>query len=178
MLGAMFGLPIGPRPAAKTSTVVGEIAERFPCENCPCGCASADFCWDRCCCHSDAEKLSWAQRNNVIPPAFLVARVKQTIIPVAATLDELPACCRCAAKKAVAKTGPSPTTIVVAKSSVVLLWKAVECRGIESLWVLLSHTVVTGSAKLFPPIPMLIERLLIESDSACSVRQCPDPPVP
>lgn len=50
-------------------------AERFPCENRPCGCSSAAHCWDTCCCHTDEEKLSWADRNGVKPPDFLVERV-------------------------------------------------------------------------------------------------------
>jgi hypothetical protein len=43
--------------------------ERFACENCGCGCASAHECWTACCCHTPVERLAWALRNGVLPPA-------------------------------------------------------------------------------------------------------------
>lgn len=42
--------------------------ERYPCENCGCGCASATECWTHCCCHSEHERLVWAIENGVMPP--------------------------------------------------------------------------------------------------------------
>ncbi|WP_430454682.1 hypothetical protein [Rhodopirellula europaea] len=71
----MVGLPLtAPRP---------EKEGRFPCESCPCGCSSAEYCWDKCCCHTDFEKLQWAAENNVTPPAFLVARVDEMLHQIA-----------------------------------------------------------------------------------------------
>ncbi|WP_047813058.1 hypothetical protein [Rhodopirellula islandica] len=82
----MIGLPLtAPQP---------EKVGRFPCESCPCGCSSADYCWDKCCCHSDLEKLQWAAENNVTPPAFLVARVDLTLGEIAdRTSPEAPSTC-------------------------------------------------------------------------------------
>lgn len=45
--------------------------ERFPCEECGCGCATAKQCWEMCCCHTDAEKLAWAMREGVKPPSYV-----------------------------------------------------------------------------------------------------------
>lgn len=42
--------------------------ERYPCESCGCGCASATECWTHCCCHSEHERLVWAIENGVMPP--------------------------------------------------------------------------------------------------------------
>jgi hypothetical protein len=42
--------------------------ERYPCESCGCGCASANECWTHCCCHSEHERLVWAIENGVMPP--------------------------------------------------------------------------------------------------------------
>jgi len=42
--------------------------ERFPCENCACGCASAHECWTACCCHTTPQRLAWAIREGVMPP--------------------------------------------------------------------------------------------------------------
>lgn len=47
----------------------GQVSgERYPCEGCGCGCASATECWTHCCCHSEHERLVWAIENGVMPP--------------------------------------------------------------------------------------------------------------
>ncbi len=69
------GVPIPSAPPATT-------AERYPCEACHCGCASADQCWRHCCCHSLAERLAWALRNNVRPPDFALADARQASLDV------------------------------------------------------------------------------------------------
>lgn len=85
----------------------GSTTERFPCETCRCGCSTAEFCWDQCCCHSDEEKLRWAQRNEVEPPRFLIERVAaRAADPIAGdpSITETPACCCCSQpKRSVAK---------------------------------------------------------------------------
>jgi len=42
--------------------------ERYPCEDCGCGCVSAHECWTHCCCHSEHQRLVWAIQNGVLPP--------------------------------------------------------------------------------------------------------------
>ena len=64
----MIGFPI-------PNLRVKESVERFPCEACTCSCTDPQHCWDKCCCHTDEEKLDWARGNGVVPPDFLVARV-------------------------------------------------------------------------------------------------------
>lgn len=66
------GLPLpaplrGPAPAG---------GERFPCEGCGCGCASAAQCWSGCCCHTLSERLAWARREGVRPPASVLAAAR------------------------------------------------------------------------------------------------------
>ncbi|QDV25832.1 hypothetical protein Q31a_41600 [Aureliella helgolandensis] len=69
------------------------VTERFPCENSPCGCSSAAFCWDKCCCHTDVEKLAWAESNKVQAPKFLVARVKPKSEVVLSKQEKGANCC-------------------------------------------------------------------------------------
>ncbi|WP_236625898.1 hypothetical protein [Rhodopirellula baltica] len=97
----MVGLPLtAPRP---------EKEGRFPCESCPCGCSSADYCWDKCCCHSDLEKLQWAADNNVTPPAFLVARVDLTLREIAeGKSQDTPSTCVAGACCGPDSPGPPP----------------------------------------------------------------------
>ncbi len=47
-------------------------SEPFPCQNRPCGCASAEQCWKQCCCFTNAEKVVWARENGVTPPDNVV----------------------------------------------------------------------------------------------------------
>lgn len=58
---------------------LGHIAGPYPCQGHRCGCRSAEDCWKGCCCSSQREKLAWAKRNGVTPPAFVaVAAAKET----------------------------------------------------------------------------------------------------
>jgi hypothetical protein len=59
------------------TTVHKPHAERFPCEDHPCGCVDADACWRHCCCFSDSEKLAWAQREGIAAPTFVVATARR-----------------------------------------------------------------------------------------------------
>ena len=45
-------------------------SQRFPCENNPCGCHSAEECWQHCCCLTAEERWAWARANGVEPPAY------------------------------------------------------------------------------------------------------------
>src|SRR6202035_3152816 len=49
----------------------------YPCQDRPCGCASADECWHHCCCMNNKEKLAWARAHGVTPPDFIVAAAEQ-----------------------------------------------------------------------------------------------------
>jgi len=58
-----------PSPRVVASWFGKLIGERYPCEKCGCGCATATECWTHCCCHSEQERLVWALENGVLPPA-------------------------------------------------------------------------------------------------------------
>ena len=185
MIGVV-GLPILPNQPEKSG--------RFPCEACPCGCSSAEYCWDKCCCFSDTEKLKWAFENDVSPPEFLIARVgqaKANLVKFASHAG--PAACCCCSGSASDKTEPScsleprPQGPHLAKTQstdapslrIVLLEDAARCHGIDMVWSLLSSVTVDSPsplvAKLMPPF---LYYLLIGNERANSVTQCPDPPVP
>jgi hypothetical protein len=48
-----------------------DSSQAFPCQGGHCGCSSAAQCWQSCCCTSVAERLAWAEANDVTPPSFL-----------------------------------------------------------------------------------------------------------
>jgi hypothetical protein len=67
--------------------------ERFPCEGCACGCASAEHCWTNCCCHPLVERVAWARSNGVkLPPS--VARMLPALLAAESRHPALPACCK------------------------------------------------------------------------------------
>ena len=180
----MMGVPLRPIKQVQTH-------ERFPCENCPCGCISADFCWDKCCCHSDEEKLAWAHENSVAAPDFLIQRVAQNrdcVTPAAASQttsrskSQASKCC-CAAKNATCKTQSLVSQDDCTKENmnaprVVLLKAVAECRGIDWMWNLLSQAIIVGHRRSGSGEPTLLFRTSVANDSLVSMHHTPDPPVP
>lgn len=172
----MVGLPVAtPRKAR-----IG----RFPCENCPCGCLTAEFCWDKCCCHSDVEKLRWAEENNVTPPQFLVARVnsnqtKLVCKPVGSC------CCSCSQAEGQCDPARDDSADSVSDSEIgssiglVILEDAAKCRGIDSVWTLLSNVVVETWSPLSAKaeMPFLFLQSIV-NEHPIIVPSWPDPPVP
>ncbi|MFO0874913.1 MAG: hypothetical protein U0575_13215 [Phycisphaerales bacterium] len=74
LLGAFLVAAMGRLPAM-TPRSRAEGGERFPCEACGCGCASATECWLHCCCYAPEERLAWAEREGVEPPGALRAMI-------------------------------------------------------------------------------------------------------
>lgn len=78
-----------------------DLSVPFPCQSKGCGCANAKQCWSSCCCHSNAEKLAWAKKNNVDPPAWFLEKVKYTNSTKTASQ---PKCCCCQKKSKCCQT--------------------------------------------------------------------------
>lgn len=185
LVAGVVGLPVLSLPTKK--------AGRFPCESCPCGCATADSCWDKCCCHSDAEKLDWAAEHGVEPPAFLVARVASSGRLHASSLPKLGArsrnfnCCRAGATCERKHDSQSITDTQVSLDDqdaletlrIVRLEDAAKCRGMTRIWTLLSRIVVDQAPlSRVQEGPHFLHFLVIENDHAVSRTLCPDPPIP
>jgi len=69
--------------------------ERYPCEDCGCGCASATECWAHCCCHSAHERLVWALENGVMPPPAVHFTDAQWIAAAESVQPGCATCTRC-----------------------------------------------------------------------------------
>ncbi len=78
-----------------------QSSEPFPCQHHACGCATAEQCWQDCCCYSPEQKLAWAHENHVQPPEHLVAQVA-TIRATASHCAAKPSGQCCAHQKATA----------------------------------------------------------------------------
>jgi hypothetical protein len=121
-------------------------AERYPCEHHACGCIDAEACWRDCCCMSHGEKIAWAERNGVAPPAFVLAAAAREIIAdkVAAKSAE-PACSQCCRAKTQTDACGADDAVCAADElpsrgmGFVMLHEAMKCRGL------------TVSVSLLPP---------------------------
>jgi hypothetical protein len=167
------------------------VEGRYPCEECGCGCSSAEFCWDKCCCHTDVQKLEWAYKNGVAPPDFLVARVKKATIDVASNKASSPKCCCSCEKSAGSKACPIATATEskinesadpvgsVGSFRLVRMEDAARCRGVQWLWSVFSVATVEqpDPVCLHCDAPFLC-CLAIVDDRADSRSDQPDPPVP
>ncbi len=65
---SLFPLPLGRAKPADAP---------YPCMHCACGCSSADQCWQSCCCFNDEQKLAWAEKNGVTPPAWFLEKMSR-----------------------------------------------------------------------------------------------------
>ncbi|TWT40177.1 hypothetical protein KOR42_49590 [Thalassoglobus neptunius] len=69
-----IGLAMVPLSVQLSSQAAGNHKDRstpFPCQDRPCGCLSAEACWESCCCFSNAEKVSWGIKNKIEIPEFV-----------------------------------------------------------------------------------------------------------
>ena len=64
----LFPLSLQFSPADKGK----DASEPFPCQNRPCGCKTADQCWKKCCCFTNAQKVAWANSRSVKVPSYVV----------------------------------------------------------------------------------------------------------
>lgn len=123
------------------------FSERFPCENCHCGCSSAEHCWKHCCCHTLEERLAWAKRAGDEPPSF----IRQQLL--SANTD--PACCTRhtdASTPATTRSGQQPTTRTCCASTATCRtanapyqsldgWRALACQATGNQWTLATPTI-------------------------------------
>ncbi|MGE3315654.1 MAG: hypothetical protein AB7O26_11105 [Planctomycetaceae bacterium] len=61
-VATLVGMPVVKLPAKDRS-------QPFPCQDRPCGCASAEQCFKKCCCFSDSQKREWAVQHDVPLPS-------------------------------------------------------------------------------------------------------------
>lgn len=145
----------------------------FPCQDKACGCRDAASCWKSCCCNTNQQKLAWAKRQGVTPPAFVVA---------AAAKEQAKAkkpCCQMAAGKgsagACGLAVPASPALKEAKSSsretaelgLVLASSYRKCQGLATLWTLLGQALLPDVELPVATAPEPGEWLTIGSESLC-----------
>lgn len=180
-------LPLDRLVAQATRSV--SPAERYPCENCPCGCSTAAHCWAECCCHTLPQRLMWAAREGVRPPGQALAQALREGLDVSRWLGpagagereqaSLPACC---AKRRSCCSASQPACCNTKKPSDdrpmgVSIVQAMACEGLVTQWLAMSATILpefvvadqTTMLVWTRPIPTL----LLDGESTA-----PSPPPP
>lgn len=128
----LFPLSLQFSPADKGK----DAAVPFPCQNRPCGCKTADQCWKKCCCFTNAQKVAWANSHGVKVPSYVVqaAQTESDKKPLAK------ACCQreqgCGDATKPAKQSP--------RSRWTIALDELKCSGID--------TSVVGFPVCLPPV--------------------------
>jgi hypothetical protein len=187
-----------PLPSISRPTKSGE---QFPCASSGCGCGSAEQCWRGCCCHTLAERLDWAQKHGVKPPAFALAAAKragldaggQPISPkivrvalAAKSAAKTPTCCQKQASPSCCKSSSersccSSRRVDVAKSdesNFVVGFRALACHGQSHNWLAAVPTLVSIELDLADEFPLVAWLGPHSSDIASPFSDTPTPPPP
>ncbi len=171
-------LSVPPR-AAPTAVA----AERHPCEGCACGCVSAEQCWLHCCCHSLEERLAWAKRHGVTPPApfdALLAARHEADSPDGS-------CCGASSSAGTAATGATPPARADREfqppaptpPGPLPVFTPLDCRGLAaSLFALAAVPPPLTLTRVTRPVPAAVASLGAIDDHAAAPLWSPRPAVP
>jgi hypothetical protein len=141
LLTAMYGLSaVGLGIPTPTKS---QGAEAYPCQHGSCGCRSAEQCWKSCCCHTDEEKLAWAARNGVTPPAYVVVAVQRKCGSRSCCASTTRSCCAKSQAGGSCEHAPASHIIRVKWVSVI---DAARCRGESATWM---NVVISLPADFF-----------------------------
>lgn len=122
-------------------------AEPFPCQDCACACHNAQSCWQSCCCHTDGEKIAWAEKAGVIPPLFVLERHRDT--QLAAEPSPTPGCSTCTKERSSAEPLRSEKPSASATDTrIVLLSAQTRCQGMLAWLAILEVALPSPPAKV------------------------------
>lgn len=154
-------------------SVAKRSAERFPCEHCACGCDSAEQCWTHCCCHTPAERLAWAEREGVTPPAYVLAQLEAETAKPACCQKQNRCCTSIATNSCCSKEVAKDT-----KDRGVVGWRALECQGHKAGWLVATPTVVAAIHPVVISAPRITWLGPLGSDHAPTLSYPPVEPPP
>ncbi len=178
----------------------------FPCSASGCGCDSAERCWRSCCCHTLAERLSWAQKHGVRPPAFAIAQARRAGFDLAWLSKPGGVDCGSLAKQCCVASGtrtaqsccenklasaPAAPARACCKSKTghnqppsekvaghVVAWQALKCHGHSLNWLAAVPTLVVVRPELSHQLPLVAWLGPHSSHVAAGVADVPTPPPP
>ena len=179
-LGLLTALVVTSLGLAVPVSVKKQAAEPYPCQHCSCGCANAEMCWRDCCCYTNEQKIAWARKNGVTPPAYVLAAVEKP----ASNRRKAASCC-CSKRSCCEKAPPESVKVLtwrkrrkngIPKTRTVALLQVLRCQGLSSNWTLLPPTVMPVLAQLDDAPIGLTERVTFEE--RLHTGQLPPPELP
>ena len=128
-----------------------DLSTPFPCQSKGCGCVDAQQCWEDCCCHSDLEKLAWAENNGVTPPAWFTEKMKSASKVPEPAASKCCCCCSkgCCSEKSQLQSPKQPQTKRTAKVFIITKQQN-RCRGMDANGVA-SFEILLGLPNPTPP---------------------------
>jgi hypothetical protein len=146
LLTATVGIPVlrpVPGPGGK------DLSQPFPCMHSVCGCQNAAACWQGCCCHTNREKVAWAEVNGVTPPDYVVAAAAREQAATSAS------CCAAAGNDDCNNEsdadGPAVSDGGGLRLALVSAMAARKCQGLPQLHLILSSALPAVIAPAWRP---------------------------
>ena len=162
----------------------------YPCMDHACGCMNAEQCWRGCCCCTLEEKLAWARKNGVSPPAFALAHSEvcehEHHDCLASKYEATSECCECERTKSEKKSCCQQSRAVKDrnmedKSPVrwmtgIMALRCQEDHGwiILACFLLINVSEMTAASVQVP----LLEQVLMRDETGSSQSQLPAVPPP
>jgi len=189
--------------AAEKRLAVKDRSRPFPCMDKPCGCATAEQCFSRCCCNTPAETLAWARAHRVDVAVLesLERRVQDatgaqagSCCAVKAQRSRPSTCCATASREnnrqdrlcseahsltrapAAAERPPMEQTTPRGSRTVVLR-AMLACGGIVAQWCAATMSLPPPTITFVFTTP-LVERLKVVNDTCRGVVSAPESPPP
>jgi len=170
--------------------------ELYPCSECACGCATADQCWQSCCCHTLAERFTWAREHGVRPPEYAIAQAQAAGLDLAwlGSPKPLPACCAakstCCQKKSATCCAQSAASCCShsdqlseakpssSKPNHFVAWRALACHGQSMNWLAAVPTLIVVHPDVSHTLPVVAWLGPAHSESAETGFSSPEVPPP
>jgi hypothetical protein len=181
-------------------------AGAFPCAANACGCASADRCWRSCCCHTLAERMDWARRHGVRPPAFAIAQARALGINLAwlDSASDRAKKSNCCVVQSSADDTSCTSRLIAAVPAIKQLsccserheligvdesnrtddgkhligWRVLACRGQALHWLAAVPTLIMAPHEVLNDLRLVERRAPEVSEVADSISESPDVPPP
>lgn len=194
-------LPMGGMQPTGTAAPAKRLAGKdrttpFPCMDRPCGCATAEQCFSRCCCNTPSRTLAWAKAHRVDPAVIAalerrVAAAAPADAPCCAARRQAD-CCSAAAQPdetadaAAAKAGPSCGADAPAAGAApggpspgrtVVLRSMLACGGIVAEWLVAGAALPPPTVEVVRPLDP-IDRVAVVDEAASCPRAAPAAPPP
>lgn len=141
----------------------------FPCQNRPCGCKTAAQCWKKCCCFTNAQKLTWAKSHGVRPPEYVAdAAAKEAVAK-----PGVRSCCQQAKSQSCCDKTPTRTSRV----TLVVALDELRCQGIDTSLIGFP-TCVPPPAQLRMPTESIVFHSVGQWAEECLAAIDIEPPTP